>query len=413
MFANAKARLAAVVRNLTRAGGEQPLHKVALAVVLLLDVFILVSIFDGLDRHARQLASPWEEVPPLCRELVIDRAWSPEVRIERLAGAVAGRRSPYGVPDEPGPEPVPACARVLSPFDAVAADEALGGLLETRQRLAAQLGESDSALAREKAAYDTHLLEALAEPSAERPRVEAIAAAVQARTATIEAARARLAELDARLRAAPQVVALFATLDGLGAGDSATLAAELRQLERWYAVKRLGMQLLFLLPLLAAFAAWHAVSERRGRGLQALVAAHLAVVASIPLVFHVAEAVYEVIPKHLLKRLIDLLVSLKLVALWHYLVIAVAVAAALATAFAIQRWLFSRERLLERRIAKGQCQRCGKRMPGGARACPFCGYAQRRACASCGGGTPVHAPFCTECGAAAGGAEAGTGTGLA
>jgi hypothetical protein len=408
MFANAKARLAAVVRSLTRAGGEQPLHKVALAVVLLLDVFILVSIFDGLDRHTRQLASPWERVPPLCRQLVIERAWGPEVRLERLAGAVAQRRSPYGVPEEPGPAPVPACARVLAPLDAVAAEEALGGLLETRHRLASQLGESDSALAREKAAYDTHLLEALAQPSADRPRVEAIAAAVQARTETIEAARARLAELDARLRGAPQVATLFATLDALGPADSAALAAELRELERWHAVKRLGMQLVFLLPLLAAFAAWHAVSERRGRGLQALVSAHLAVVASVPLVFHLAEAVYEVVPKHLLKRLIDLLVSLKLVALWHYLVIAVAVGAALATAFAIQRWLFSRERLLERRIAKGQCQRCGKRVPGGARACPFCGYAQRRACASCGGETPVHAPFCTECGEAAGPAEPGS-----
>ncbi len=161
------------------------------------------------------------------------------------------------------------------------------------------------------------------------------------------------------------------------------------------------MQLLFLLPLLATFAVWHGASARRGRGLQALVAAHLVVVASIPLIFRIAEAVYDVLPKRFLKRFIELLVSLKLVAIWHYLVIALGVAAALATVFAIQRWLFSRERLLERRIAKGECQSCGKRLPAGARACPFCGYGQRRACSSCGGRTPVHAPFCSECGAPA------------
>jgi RNA polymerase subunit RPABC4/transcription elongation factor Spt4 len=128
------------------------------------------------------------------------------------------------------------------------------------------------------------------------------------------------------------------------------------------------------------------------------VSSHLVVVASIPVLLRVGDAVYEVIPKRLLKRLIDLLESLKLVALWHYLVIALAVAAGLATVFAIQRWLFSRERLMERRIAKGQCQRCGKRLPAGARACPFCGFGQRRACGACGGATPVHAPFCAECG---------------
>jgi hypothetical protein len=152
MFANAKARLTALVRSLTRTGEEQPLHKVALAVVLLLDLFILVSIFDGLEVHTRQLASPWERVPQLCRELVIDRAWTDDVRLERLASTAAQRRSPYRDPDLPQVDPVPACASVLSRVDAVAADEALGGLLEARQRLTAELAEADAALAREKGA---------------------------------------------------------------------------------------------------------------------------------------------------------------------------------------------------------------------------------------------------------------------
>jgi hypothetical protein len=402
MLANVKRRLTAVYRSLTRTGEEQPLHKVALAVVLLLDVFILISIFDGLEVHSQQLASPSERIPQLCREMVIDRAWSPAARLDRLAAAVAERRSVYRNPERREPETLPACARVLGPIQAIAAKDELGELLETRQRLTSDLRDAETALAREKGAYDTHLLESLAKPATQRTEVEAILANVQLRTTAIEAAHARLAELDARLEGSREVASLWAALDAGGAGEAASLAAELRELERWYEVKRLGMQLLFLLPLLAAFATWHAASARRGRGLQALVSSHLVVVASIPLVFRIADAVYEVIPKRLLKRLIDLLVSLKLVALWQYLVIAVAVAAALLTVYAIQRWLFSRERLIERRIAKEQCQRCGKRLPGGARACPFCGYGQTRACPSCGGATPVHAPFCSACGAAGG-----------
>lgn len=70
-------KLGALRTTLTHAGEEQPLHKAALAVVILLDVFILVSIFDGLDVHTRQLASPSERVPPLCREIVIEGAWTP------------------------------------------------------------------------------------------------------------------------------------------------------------------------------------------------------------------------------------------------------------------------------------------------------------------------------------------------
>lgn len=400
MLANLKGRLSSFLHALTRTAEEQPLHKLALAVVLLLDVFILVSIFDGLEVHTRQLASPLDRVPSLCREIVIDRAWGPEVRVDRLATAVAARRSLYRDPDEREPEAVPACTRVLSPIHAVARQEELGGLLERWQRLTTDLRDAEAVFAREKGAYDTQLLEGLARPAAERPDVEAIHRAVERRTAAIEAARARLEEVDARLAQAPQIAALWAELGAVGAGDSAALAAELRRLERWHPVQRLGMQLLFLLPLLAAFVAWHAVSARRGRGLQSLVSSHLVVVTSIPVLFRIADAVYEVIPKRLLKRLIDLLVSLKLVALWHYLVIALAVAAALATVYAIQRWLFSRARMLERRIARGQCQGCGRRLPAGARACPFCGFGQLRVCAACGGSTLVHARHCTACGAA-------------
>lgn len=92
---------------------------------------------------------------------------------------------------------------------------------------------------------------------------------------------------------------------------------------------------------------------------------------------------------------------MKLVALWHYLVMALAVAFALAAVLLIQRRLFSRERLLEKRIAKGQCQQCGKRLPAGARACPSCGFGQYRTCPRCDGATPVHARHCTACGAPA------------
>jgi len=43
------------------------------------------------------------------------------------------------------------------------------------------------------------------------------------------------------------------------------------------------------------------------------------------------------------------------VAIWYYLVIALAVAAALFVIYIFQKKLFSREKLMERRIAKGQC----------------------------------------------------------
>lgn len=113
------------------------------------------------------------------------------------------------------------------------------------------------------------------------------------------------------------------------------------------------------------------------------------------------ETIYDMIPKKLLKQLIDLLQSLKLVGLWHYLIIALAIAVALFLIYIFQKKLFSREKLLEHRIARGECQQCGKHLPGDSPACPFCGFVQFKVCPHCQQRMHVHGKYCRECGESA------------
>jgi hypothetical protein len=131
---------------------------------------------------------------------------------------------------------------------------------------------------------------------------------------------------------------------------------------------------------------------------QILVSSHLLVVASIPIIFKLCETIYDIIPKILLKRLFELLESLKLVALWNYFVIAVAIGAGLFLIYLFQKKLFSREKLIERRITKGECQQCGKHLPLGSQACSFCGFSQFVACGNCSQPTYVFAKYCKQCG---------------
>lgn len=49
---------------------NQPAGKATLAVVIMLDVFILLSIIDGLDEHTNQLTSPQEFIPNYCSEII-------------------------------------------------------------------------------------------------------------------------------------------------------------------------------------------------------------------------------------------------------------------------------------------------------------------------------------------------------
>src|SRR5512133_774063 len=79
--------------------------------------------------------------------------------------------------------------------------------------------------------------------------------------------RARRGAIDAALGAAPAVAELWRTVDATTVTDRDRLASDLRGMTFWWPAKRLGMQLLFLVPLVAAFWTWNSASLRRRRGL--------------------------------------------------------------------------------------------------------------------------------------------------
>jgi len=284
--------------------------------------------------------------------------------------------------------------------DAIEGDADLTGAFQTIQRHGREAQTLRSQLERSKGAYDTALLETIAKQAEGRARVESLKREVAAKTAALDDVTRRLAEIEAALEQNERLRRFWALVDGMSEADRKQLRDDLRTLNFWYPVKRLGMELIFLLPLVAVFYFWNSASIRKNRPAQTLVSSHLLVVAVIPVLFKVAELIYDIIPHKLLRKLIEFLESLKLIALWHYLMIALAIAAALALIYVFQKKLFSREKLLQRRIAKGLCQQCGRPLPAGSLACPFCGFAQLKTCAHCNKPTFVYGKFCRECGRA-------------
>ena len=379
---------------------EQPLSRAALVVIVFLDFFVLGAIFDGLAAHTAQLAGPDARVPPLCRSLVVDAEWNATNRLDRLAGMVsAWQADPYREPgrDARGQQH-PLCAPIVAAYDAVRDDAGLARDLQHSQQLRRETQDLRAELARMKGAYDTRLLETIAGQRPDEKDTAAIARTMREKTAELDERVGAQALVDAAIEQDPRVRALFERVAGVSDAERQALRDELRRLNFWYPAQRLGMEMLFLLPLLAAFYWWNAKSIAASRPFQTLVSSHLLVVVLIPVFFKLAELVYDVIPRRLLRQLIELLESLRLVALWHYLLIALAIAAALALVYLFQKKLFSREKLLQRRIARGLCQACGQRLPPDSAFCPTCGAAQFRACSRCHALTHVHGRYCRACG---------------
>lgn len=379
---------------------NQPLSWAALGVLVFLDLFILISIFDGLADHTAQLAGPSERMPPLCRSLVIEQAWNATNRLDYLARMVVAYQ------DDPYREAVrvdrtqqhPLCAPIVGAYEAIRDDSGLVRTLQESSRLRMETQDLRAELERMKGAYDTTLLETIAGKQPVDKDSAAIRQTMADKTAALYERVGRRALLDASIEQDPRIRALFDRVANVSEDQRAALRDELRRLNFWYPAERLGMEMLFLLPLFAAFYFWNAKSIAASRPFQTLVSSHLLVVVLIPVFFKLVELLYDIIPRQLLQQIIALLESLKLVALWHYLLIGLAIVAALALIYLFQKKLFSRDKLLQRRIAKGLCHACGQHLSPDSLHCHACGTAQFRTCGRCNALTHVHGRYCKACG---------------
>lgn len=379
---------------------KQPLSRAALVVIVFLDLFILTSIFDGLADHTAQLAGPDQRVPPLCRRLVIDGEWNPTNRLDGLAQRVAAyQANPYqeGARDDRR-QRHPLCAAIVGTYEAIRDDASLARNLRESRRLRNETQDLRAELERMKGAYDTTLLETIAGKQQEGKDTAAIRQTMADKTAALNERVGQQALLDASIEQDPRVRKLFALVSDVSDAQRTALRDELRRLNFWYPAERLGMEMLFLLPLLAVFYFWNAKSIAADRPFQTLVSSHLLVVVLIPVFFKIVELVYDIIPRKLLRQIIALLESLKLVAIWYYLLIGAAIVVAMALIYLFQKKLFSREKLLQRRIARGLCQACGQQLPPDSPYCPACGTAQFRTCSRCNALTHVHGRYCRRCG---------------
>jgi len=379
---------------------EEPLGRAALVIILFLDLFILISIFDGLGAHTAQLTSPSEYIPGLCRDMVLDEDWNETNRLDKLARLVSTYRGRYFRVDLRAERLTmhAVCDPVMRTYRDIRDDKALSRDLDRLVRIDNETRDLRDEQARVKGVYDTALLEAIAGKEAQESRVAALRQETADRTMAMEELVSREQQLRAMLEQHERIRTLYELVEGVSEADRDALRKDLRRLNFWYPVKKLGMEMLFLLPLFLAFYAWNARSIARERPFQTLVSSHLMVVTLIPVFFKLTELVYDILPRKLLRELVELLESLKLVAIWHYLLIGVAVLGALALIYLFQRKLFSREKMMQRRIAKGQCQQCGLRLSSGSPCCTACGMNQYRICESCSELTHVYGKYCRACG---------------
>ena len=379
---------------------NQPIGKAALTILIFLDLFILISIFDGLSDHTRQLSTPSEFIPQYCRDIVIEDEWNETSRLAKLAGVVTESLGSYYRKDkrERTLQRHPVCKPIAQLFFAIEDDSAVAEKLKRSIDIKEEIEQLNSTLKHINDTYDTSLLEDIADKNEDRANIDSLRKDFTLKTNTLNQLTESQRLLNSSLDQDKRIQDLFTLVDSFSEQDRNNLREDLRKLNFWYPVKKLGMEMIFLLPLFLVFYLWNMKSIAASRPFQSLVSSHLLVIVFIPVLFKIVELLYDILPKKFFKQLIDLLESLQLVALWHYLMMAVIILASLALIYLFQKKLFSREKLMVKRISKGSCQNCGRHLPENTSACPFCGFEQYKLCSNCNKPTYVFGIFCKECG---------------
>ena len=131
---------------------------------------------------------------------------------------------------------------------------------------------------------------------------------------------------------------------------------------------------------------------------------HISFILIIPIIGHTLTLIYHVIPKTLLKELIEYLVDIGLVSLLNYLSIGLVVLFFGGLIYYIQKRTarLKQERIVKKDYKKivsfSQCFECDYKIDYKKEHCPFCGVKLKESCTSCGEETIKHEPFCSSCG---------------
>lgn len=389
-------------QRLLNVNHDEPLSKLSLVVIIALDIFILTVILEGLHDHTRQLTAPYEYVPNTCQEVFIRDNWSEVNLLSRLQKVVLTdyNSSSYRYENQLrdlATDPMhPLCRQMFNQIKQIAEDKTLKDLFIQRQALFKQKSQLTKSFKQSKDVYDTTLLENIANKKSREPG--ALSSSISEHTSAIEKVTFQITNTEAKLLSSPRVNAFQQTIINDDPSRQ-QLIKDFKEFQFIYPLKKLGWQMLFMLPLFLVFYLWAGRSVKKAHSIQTLVSTHLLVVVSIPIFLKVADALLDLIPRHFLKDFFNLLESLHIVAIWHYLVIFISVGAALLTIYVIQQKIFNKQRVQQKRLMKGACFQCGSRLPELTSSCPFCGTGLLMECNSCQQQTYRCADFCKQCGA--------------
>ena len=408
MFARTR-RILAQFLSKSRKINNEPLNKVSLIVIILIDIFILVNVFTGLNDISRWNLDPsqaypcyseWANYQTQTNKNTIDKKYeffrlslpddnNTQSRFRQLYQQTESGH--LGKVSE-------TCLQYADYKDKInnSANQQARKSIEQKQAEISKLQQSSRTI---RSQYDSTLLEKIAGQSRNQSinSVEAEKAkqALDKNTRTISTLGKEVNNVKNELIAKPESLSFIAFLED--AGKFKEVEKGYQQASFWYPSIQFLFQSLFLLPLIFVALLVHKFAQRKGYGLISLISWHLLVIFFIPLILKIFEFLQVGVIFQFLFEIISALFG-GLLFLISYVYILIIPLLGFGIIKFFQKVVFNPKSQVARRVQKSCCIKCAKTIRHHDSYCPHCGYYQYVECPNCHHLTYEHMPYCKQCG---------------
>ncbi len=392
-------RLLNIFFSKSRTINHEPLNKMSLIVIILVDLFILINVFTGLNDISNWHLSPTEAYPCYAEWKTYQSASSSTKDYEILRRSLIPDNQTFNQARAGRLGQIAQICLTYTTYEDKVKNPDNRSIIQESDRKSEKIASFEQSSNNIRTQYDSTLLEKIAGQTSQQSintiKAEKAKQELDKNNREVSILNQAIAGLTNRLVTKPESISFIAFLNSSDQFTEAQKGYE--NASFWYPSIQLVFQSLFLLPLILVGFIVHRFAHRRGYGLMALISWHLLVIFFIPLILKVFEFLQIGIIFSFIFNIVEVLFG-KLLFVISYIYILLIPLVGFGIIKFFQKFAFNPKSQVVTRVQNTCCINCAKRIKPDHTYCPYCGYGQELECPNCHNSTYKYLPYCKHCG---------------
>ncbi len=396
-----------IKNNLTRSGDKEPLNWFSIFILIALDIFIVINLFQALNVQANQITKAYEKYPYQCKEIFSSNFEKDNLKFSTIKRINEGQinfgnefqlfnlsSSDISLKTNVSEK----CLKLNELAKEIWTDKEIGSLISEIKKLERNILIEKDEERKIRDDYNTNLLEKIAGQKKENSITENDAWESKDKISSLRENiykwEIEIENIRLKILSEYKVQNFFEYVNN----NKKEVLDDYKSLEFWYPVKVWFFKLIFLVPLFLIFWFLYRKASQKGSNILTLIYSHALVITTIPIFWGILEFLYSIVPKKFLIQFLDFLRALNLEILIFPLMIFGGILVALLLIYIIQRKLFNKKKIQLKRISEKKCTACGINISEEDYYCYNCGEEQYIKCRYCNGFAKKEGLYCTNCG---------------